>query len=207
MTAPGDDSHSRRSGAARRPSTGWSPDGRGAGAAAAARHRVSLANRQRRVAIRTDRLRRLATRILRAARPAGGELSLLLVDDATIAALNAAYRRRPEPTDVLSFSQVEGPAPPPAAAAGPVLGDVVISVETARRQARSRGRPLDEELAALLIHGVLHLLGYDHERGRAEARRMFARERAVAEAVGLPPRALGDRPRRHPRRNRRGEVR
>jgi rRNA maturation RNase YbeY len=134
----------------------------------------------------------LATRVLRAARPGGGELSVLLVDDAAIAELNSAYRGRPQPTDVLSFSQLEGPTPP-AGGAG-LLGDVVISVETARRQARERRRPLEEEMATLLIHGVLHLLGHDHERGSAEARRMFAREREVAAAIGLPALALGDRP-------------
>lgn len=166
------------------PSGDAGPSRRGAAA-----YRVSLANRQRQVAIRTDRLRRLATRVLRAARPGGGELSVLLVDDAAIAELNSAYRGRPQPTDVLSFSQLEGPGP-----ATGQLGDVVISVETARRQARERRRPLEEEMATLLIHGVLHLLGHDHERGSAEARRMFAREREVAAAIGLPALALGDRP-------------
>ncbi len=201
------------------PSGDAGPSRRGAAA-----YRVSLANRQRQVAIRTDRLRRLATRVLRAARPGGGELSVLLVDDAAIAELNGAYRGRPQPTDVLSFSQLDlsagapsgatapkvgapsrppmAPAPPRSARAKPgprlpvrlveLLGDVVISVETARRQAREWGRPLEEEMAALLIHGVLHLLGHDHERGSAEARRMFACEREVAAAIGLPALALGD---------------
>jgi probable rRNA maturation factor len=114
------------------------------------------------------------------------------VDDAAIARLNADYRGTPRPTDVLSFSQIEGAGPE----GGHLLGDVVISVETARRQARERGRPLDEEVAALLVHGVLHLLGYDHERSAAGARAMFAREREVAAAAGLPALALGDRPRR-----------
>lgn len=168
--------------------------------------RVSLSNRQRRVRVSADRVRRTARRVLRAACPEGGELSVLLVDDAAIARLNADYRARPRPTDVLSFSQLEGPRP---GAAG-TLGDVVISVETARRQARERGRPLEEEIGALLVHGVLHLLGHDHERSAAAARRMFARERVVAAAAGLPPAALGDRPRRPAARapsSRRGRAR
>ncbi len=210
MSHPGDDSHSSIHGAARPrrvvPPRPHSRSGAPGPSRALPRYRVSLANRQRRVSVRTDRLRRLAARVLRAAVPGGGELSVLLVDDTAIAQLNAAYRGRPQPTDVLSFSQLEGATPTGAARAagdGLLLGDVVISAETARRQARSRGRPLGEEIAALLIHGVLHLLGYDHERDREAARRMFARERAVAEAIGLPPLALGDRP----RRNRRGETR
>ncbi len=84
------------------------------------------------------------------------------------------------------------PASRPRSGPPRMIGDVVISVETARRQARERGRPLEEEMAALLIHGVLHLLGHDHERGSAEARRMFACEREVAAAIGLPALALGD---------------
>lgn len=182
--------------------------------ATAAACRVSLANRQRAVALPLGRLRRTAHRVLAAACPEGGDLSVVLVDDATITRLNADFRGAPRPTDVLAFPQLDlesggpaKPAPPtppgpPAGAAEPrphlptPIGDVVISMETARRQARERGRPLDEEVGALLVHGVLHLLGYDHERSAAAAREMFAREREVALAAGLPALALGDRPRR-----------
>jgi probable rRNA maturation factor len=185
----------------------------------AARHRVSVANRQRAVALRDGRVRRLAARVLRAACPEGADLSVVLLDDAAMARLNADWRGKHGPTDVLSFSQVEGNGPgasprrrgSAATAGAPAkaapsrggesgvgvrptpIGDVVISVETARRQARERGRPLEQEIGALLVHGVLHLLGYDHERTRAEAHRMFAREREVAAAAGLPPVALGER--------------
>ncbi len=189
-----------RAGAGRVTPSGEASPGRRGEAA----YHVLLANRQQQVAVRTDRLRRLAARVLRAASPEGGELSVALVDDAAIAELNGAYRGRPRPTDVLSFSQLEGLTPP--APMGHQLGDVVISVETARRQARERGRPLEEEMGALLIHGVLHLLGHDHERGGEEARRMFAREREVAAAIGLPELALGDRPAGRPRRGRRGDT-
>jgi probable rRNA maturation factor len=158
----------------------------------AGRYRVSLANRQRAVRVGPEPIRRLAGRVLRAACPEGADLSVLLVDDAAMTRLNAAWRGRRRPTDVLSFSQVEGGGP---VAPGVTIGDVVISLETARRQARERGRPLGEEVGALLVHGVLHLLGYDHEQGPAAARRMLAREREVAAAAGLPAVALGDRPR------------
>lgn len=121
------------------------------------------------------RLRRRAAAILRAAGQARAELSIALVDDASIAVLNARYRGKRRPTDVLSFSLVEGEH---ADRRGGLLGDVVISVETAARQARERRRGLDETVAKLLLHGVLHLLGHDHEQDD-EARRMQAEERRI----------------------------
>jgi probable rRNA maturation factor len=110
------------------------------------------------------------------------EVSILLTDDSTIHALNRDYRSQDRPTDVLSFSQREG-APPPAAKSGnkrgwELLGDVVISVDTAARQADENGRALVEELALLTVHGVLHLLGYD-DKTRRGAEEMEAKERAL----------------------------
>ena len=87
------------------------------------------------------------------------ELSIVLCDDAFIHPLNRDYRGKNQATDVLSFSQREGEF---ADANDPVLGDVIISVETAQRQADERGHHLGRELTVLLIHGILHLLGYDH---------------------------------------------
>ena len=104
------------------------------------------------------------------------ELSLLLVSDAVMRRLNRQWRGQDRPTDVLSFAQAEGPTGAPPG----LLGDVVISIDTARRQAAECAAPLASELDRLLIHGVLHLLGYDHERSPAEARRMQRRERALA---------------------------
>jgi probable rRNA maturation factor len=120
-------------------------------------------------------LRRRARRILRALGLAGAELSVALVDDAEIAALNGEWRDQPRATDVLSFSLVEGDF---ADHRGDLLGDVVISIETAARQAAERHRALDEVVSHLLIHGVLHLIGYDHEQDD-EAHRMAAEERRV----------------------------
>ncbi len=98
-----------------------------------------------------------------------------------MAELNRQYRGRPRPTDVLSFplysaEELGGMQPD-------VLGDVVISVETAARQAQKAGCPLWEEMTRLLIHGMLHLLGHDHENNTAAARGMRARERAILKAV------------------------
>ena len=89
----------------------------------------------------------------------GAECSLLLVDDQTMAQLNKRYRGIAGSTDVLSFPMREGRF---RSISPGLLGDVVISAETADRQARAAGRTPRKETAALLIHGILHLLGYDH---------------------------------------------
>lgn len=107
------------------------------------------------------------------------ELSIALVDDSEIAELNASYRGKRQPTDVLSFSMLEGDH---VDHHGGMLGDVVISLPTSDRQARELGHSIDQELARLLVHGVLHLLGYDHERAD-EALVMEAREREILAAV------------------------
>jgi rRNA maturation RNase YbeY len=124
-------------------------------------------------------LLRRARAVLRAVGHSRSELSLALVDDAAIAALNERDRGRAGPTDVLSYSLLEGPH---SERRGALLGDVVISVDTAARQARRGRRSLDDECLRLLVHGVLHLLGHDHERDE-EARRMRAEERRVWRAV------------------------
>jgi probable rRNA maturation factor len=101
------------------------------------------------------------------------ELSISLVSDPEIARTASRFGRPFRPTDVLAFALREGRG---AAHRGACLGDVLISVETAESQAREARRPLDAELRDLLIHGVLHLLGMDHETGPADARRMRALE-------------------------------
>jgi probable rRNA maturation factor len=102
----------------------------------------------------------LADKILSDSGRSEAELSILITDDEEIRSLNRDYRSVDSPTDVLSFSQVEGEGP---AIASELLGDVVISWETARSQARELGHTVLEEMKRLLVHGVLHLLGYDHE--------------------------------------------
>lgn len=130
---------------------------------------------------RVDRtlLRRRASALLAAVRHRGSELSIALVDDVTIRELNRIWRGRDRATDVLSFSLLEGEG---RAHRGSLLGDVVISVETAAAQAARRRRGLDDEILRLLVHGLLHVLGFDHERDD-EARIMTAEERRLRRLV------------------------
>lgn len=120
-------------------------------------------------------LKRRARKILRATGQARAELSVDLVGDREIRELNRDYRSKDRATDVLSFSLLEGEW---SGFRGEMLGDVVISIETARREARKRHRALNDEVTRLLIHGVLHLLGHDHEEDD-EAGRMRAEERRL----------------------------
>ena len=120
-------------------------------------------------------LRARTTRLLREIDCAASELSLSLVPDGEIAQLNESYRHRKGPTDVLAFSLLEGEG---AEYRGELLGDVVVGIETAERQARRGRRTLDDELARLVIHGTLHLIGYDHVRD-SDARVMRAEERRL----------------------------
>lgn len=113
-------------------------------------------------------LRARARRILEELGESKSELSIALVADDEIADLNASWRNRKGPTDVLSFSLLEGDH---AERRGELLGDVVIGIETAAHQAAARHRGMDEEVARLLIHGVLHLVGHDHQK-RDEERAM-----------------------------------
>jgi probable rRNA maturation factor len=107
---------------------------------------------------------------------------VLLVGDRAIRRLNRAYLNRDHPTDVLAFPQPRGlPLPGPH-----LLGDVVISVDTAARQAKAHGHSLSEELALLLIHGLLHLLGYD-DSTPATRRRMWSTQVRLLAISAKPP--------------------
>lgn len=130
-----------------------------------------------------DEVGRLASRVLEGLGLPEAELSLVLVDDEEMAGLNLQYLGRTGPTNVIAFSMREGEG---GHISPHLLGDVVISLDTARREAREAGIPWEERLAALLAHGVLHLLGHDHELGTVEARRMEAEEqRLVALLKGV----------------------
>lgn len=109
----------------------------------------------------------------------GCEVSVNFCDDATIRALNAQWRGKDAATNVLSFPT------PGALAARPLLGDIVIAYETVAREAREQDKPLRNHAAHMVIHGFLHLIGYDHETP-AEAEAMEALERRVAAALGMP---------------------
>lgn len=106
------------------------------------------------------------------------ELSIALVGNQEIRQLNARYRNKNRPTDVLSFACDES-----LPAGMPMLGDVVISVEKAEEQARRRRETLEHEVESLLIHGILHLLGYDHERSQKDAKIMREMEKKVSRAL------------------------
>ncbi len=108
------------------------------------------------------------------------ELSLLLTDDAEIRRLNKTYRNLDHATDVLSFPQDENAV---NESGDTLLGDVVISVETAARQAEEHHLSFNEELILLAIHGILHLLGYDHERSPQDARIMKDKTQVIFETL------------------------
>jgi len=112
------------------------------------------------------------------------ELSVLLTDDKEIHELNRVFRRRDRSTDVLAFSMREGPKLPVKGVKSvpELLGDVVVSVETARRQATQRRHTLATEVRELLAHGLLHLAGYDH-RSEKEARAMGRETRRLCRAA------------------------
>jgi rRNA maturation RNase YbeY len=137
--------------------------------------KVWIWNRQRRVRVRNREVSAVARKILLSLGCRTAELSLLFTDDAQMRGLNKRYRKINHPTDVLAFSMLEGDAFPPRSR---LLGDVVISLETAKRQAKETGHPLGQEVKILLIHGILHLLGYDHEDSK-EAARLVERKTRV----------------------------
>lgn len=110
----------------------------------------------------------------------GVELSIALVSDEVIRDLNRSFRRKDKPTDVLAFPMSDAPkADFPRSG---LLGDVILSIETARRQAAANSRPLAAELTMLLAHGLLHLLGYDHQTDDEE-REMTALTKALEDAA------------------------
>jgi probable rRNA maturation factor len=133
---------------------------------------AEVANRQRRVPVSPSRLARAAERALSAVGRAAGAVDVLVVDDATMRRLNRQHRGVGRRTDVLAFPLEVSGAP------GALVGQVVISAETARRQARRLDVPLAIELDLLVTHGVLHLVGYD-DRDRVEATLMHEREREI----------------------------
>jgi probable rRNA maturation factor len=131
---------------------------------------------------------RVVRKILTKMKQGRAEVGLILTGDAKIRRLNRSYRKIDRATDVLAFAMQEGPHPlrlgPSRVSGHPrVLGDVVISVETAKRQAREQGHSLDHEIGILIIHGLLHLLGYDHERSLSAARTMRKNEKGLLKAV------------------------
>lgn len=144
---------------------------------------VAVLNLQRRVKVPKELIRRLAQSALCALGRAGAEVHLAFVNDARLKRLNSQYRGASQPTDILAFS-LETPGP------GRLLGEVVVSAEAARRQARRLRVPVALELQLLVAHGLLHLVGYD-DRNPREARLMHERERRILrQAFGPVPQRL-----------------
>jgi probable rRNA maturation factor len=168
---------------------------------------AAVDNRQRRVPVSPARVAATVQRALQALGRSGGVAEVLIVDDAEIAGLNASYRGVRRPTDVLAFP-LEAPE-----TAAQLVGQIVVSAQTAGRQARRLGLPVALELDLLVTHGTLHLVGYD-DRDPVEAALMHERERQILAsgarvvpsrlwrgllpAAPRPP-AAGRSARRHPR--------
>jgi len=135
---------------------------------------IHIRNQQSAQEIQTGPLKQILERALHHLACEDKEVSVLLVDDKQIQALNRQYRHKDCPTDVLAFCQQDSRGRPPCLPKSGrradrdvrpyLLGDIVISVSTAQRQAQDMGHSLEQELKILLIHGLLHLLGYDHIR-------------------------------------------
>jgi probable rRNA maturation factor len=125
-----------------------------------------------------------AKKLLVAVDERGASLSLTLVDDAAIREVNREHRGKDKPTDVLSFPMFEA-GEETQTGVERMVGDVVISIETARRQAAEYDATLQQELYRLLIHGILHVMGHDHEEA-GERAAMESEERRLADAIGMP---------------------
>lgn len=143
---------------------------------------------RRKKLVRRTAVRALAESLLGAVGESHSELGVELVGDRRMRRLNRQYRGKDSTTDVLAFSLREAPCP-----SSPLLGDVVISIPAVSRQAIAHRHSMDKEFAVLLIHGILHLCGYDHERGWSEAQRMRRQERRLLQGVGALPHLVAGR--------------
>ncbi len=166
--------------------------------AASAVPEILLLNRQRRIRLPLRLLARRARMLLQALGPPKAAVAVVFVSDRRIAQFNRRFLDRRGPTNVIAFPAARGAQP----GAGGVLGDVVVSVETARREAQEAAIALGERLTDLLLHGLLHLHGYDHEAGGPQARRMARRARTLRARL-----AAAEGARSRPGARARGEAR
>jgi probable rRNA maturation factor len=151
--------------------------------------KVYIRNQQRSIRINQQRIRRLLKRALNLLGLQKSELSILFVNDRRMRILNLRYRGIDRTTDVLSFPQLSADEQQAARAEAKTsslqcfraselpLGDIVINLPKAKRQANEYGLRLSEELRRLIVHGLLHLVGYDHEKGRYQKRKMEVKEK------------------------------
>jgi probable rRNA maturation factor len=140
--------------------------------------RVSIASPQEKVAPPYERLREVGRTVLEGEGVKEAKVSLALVDNPTIHGLNKRFLDHDEPTDVITFP-LSGPG------AKTLEGELVIGVEVALEQAAERGHPVEDEICLYVIHGLLHLVGYD-DRTAKDARAMRAKEREYLKVLGLP---------------------
>ncbi|HEX2957465.1 MAG TPA: rRNA maturation RNase YbeY [Chitinispirillaceae bacterium] len=126
---------------------------------------ISIKNQQKKIKLDLRRIRQVVRRLLQLVGCSDKEISLLFVDDEEIQGINRLYLERNYPTNVISFSYSEGEF---SNINPEIMGDIVISVDTALRDAESGNIPLSDELDFLIIHGLLHILGYNHENNNAD---------------------------------------
>jgi probable rRNA maturation factor len=148
---------------------------------------IQISVKQKQIAIDRRRLRKAAKSILNALGYTEAELSITIVDDPTIAGLNREYRGIDAPTDVLAFAMHDGEF---ADICPEVLGDVVISAATGQLMAEQHACPLNAVLDLLLVHAILHLHGFDHQRSAADAGTMDAKTLSLLEQLGHTPEAF-----------------
>jgi probable rRNA maturation factor len=143
--------------------------------------KIQIDNNQNKIKIDKRKIRSAIIKLLKHLECADKEISLSFVDDQTIQQLNNQYRNKDKPTDVLSFSLREGEF----GYINPhILGDIVISVDTAAADASKSSLPLEQEVNFLIIHGLLHLLGYDHENTtKEETKKMQKKEKELFELL------------------------
>jgi probable rRNA maturation factor len=137
---------------------------------------IRIHNRQRTVAIDTAAVKKRVLQIMGYLGRSDQELSVVFGSDRLLQELNRTYRHKDRPTNVLAFPQYPTYEGEPAT---PMLGDVIVALPTAAREAYDLQQALEERVVYLLLHGILHLLGHDHEGSAAQRRRMEALERQV----------------------------
>ena len=137
---------------------------------------IAVRNRQRKVRLKTPQVKRQLSRAMTYLGCQEQELSVVFGDDRLLQDLNRDYRAKDRPTNVLAFPQEPIDAVAPSA---DLLGDVVVSLPTAQREAQDLEQPLEARVVYLLVHGLLHLLGYDHEPSDADRQRMEALEQEI----------------------------
>jgi probable rRNA maturation factor len=137
-------------------------------------------NRQSKYKISQKKIQQTVQVILDALDFPEGEISILFVDDPQIEELNRKYLNRQGPTNVIAFAMRDGEF---SHLTPHLLGDVVISTDTIAREAQNSGIPFEQRINELLVHGILHLFGYDHEKSRQDARKMEKKGRELLELI------------------------